>query len=122
MTDLPVITFICGEKKLNFLLDTGSNKSYINKDIAKDIPYTLLNGTEEVISASGEYIPSELGVIEITYKDQLFKTEVNIMDLSGSFESIKKESGVQIHGILGNIFFQKYKYVLDFESLVAYMK
>ena len=34
--------------------------------------------------------------------------------------TMKKEYGVTIHGLLGTGFFQKYKYVLDFNEMVAY--
>ena len=32
----------------------------------------------------------------------------------------EKESGLKLHGIIGNRFFEKYKYVLDFKDLIAY--
>ena len=33
---------------------------------------------------------------------------------------IKLEYGINLHGILGSTFFQKYRYVLNFDELVAY--
>ena len=51
-----------------------------------------------------------------------FEVQLNINNMSEAFGFIKKESGVQIHGILGSLFFQKYKYILDFDSLKAYIK
>ena len=38
------------------------------------------------------------------------------------FTSIKNETGVTLHGLIGNSFMQKYKYVLDFDEMVAYSK
>jgi hypothetical protein len=35
LTELPVITFIGKEKKLNFLIDTGANNSILNESVAK---------------------------------------------------------------------------------------
>ena len=122
LTELPVITFMCGDKKLNFLLDTGSNKSFINQSILHEIEYVELQGGQKVTGAGGKQFHSTFGQMKLTYKDQIFDTPVNIMDLSAGFDEIKKESGVQIHGILGSAFFQKYKYVLDFDSLIAYIK
>ena len=58
----------------------------------------------------------------ITYKGQEFIGDFCIHDLDDAFAIVKEESGVQIHGILGSLFFQKYKYVFDFESLIAYSK
>lgn len=122
LTELPVITFMCNERKLNFLLDTGSNRSYINSTIINDLEHKKLERTEEVIGAEGNGMQSQLAMIQLTYKDQVFETGVNIMNLDDAFTAIKDESGVQIHGILGSLFFQKYKYVLDFDSLIAYIK
>ena len=36
LTDLPVVTFYQGNKKVNFLLDTGSNDSIINEEAVKN--------------------------------------------------------------------------------------
>ena len=43
-------------------------------------------------------------------------------DMSSSFDVIKRSTGVNIHGILGTAFFNKYKYILDFDKLIAYSK
>ena len=58
----------------------------------------------------------------VTYRNQKFIDRFYISDLNESFGAIKAETGVQIHGILGSKFFAKYKYILDFESLIAYSK
>lgn len=42
--------------------------------------------------------------------------------MSGAFAQLKSMYGIQIHGILGTSFFQKYRYVLDFAELTAYQK
>ena len=42
LTDLPVITFTNNDTKLNFLLDTGSDSSYINNSILNNIQHTKL--------------------------------------------------------------------------------
>ena len=39
-----------------------------------------------------------------------------------SFDEIKTESGVQIHGILGSQFFVKHEWIIDFEKQSVYMK
>ena len=45
-----------------------------------------------------------------------------IANLDKPFSNIKQESGVIIHGILGNNFFKRNKSILDFEELKAYFK
>lgn len=39
LVELPVVTFFNGDKKLNFLLDTGSNISQINSSILPLLDY-----------------------------------------------------------------------------------
>ena len=36
--------------------------------------------------------------------------------------AIKNATGVTIHGVIGNKFMQKYKYILDFDKMIAYSK
>lgn len=123
LTELPIVTFTNNNKKLNFLLDTGSNMSYINQSVLKDIEYEKNNGYKtDMIGIEGNKIESESCNIKVCYKEYIFDSEFSILDMDHTFNIIKKESGVQLHGILGNKFFQTYKYVLDFESLTAYMK
>ena len=122
LTELPVITFVNNNVKLNFLLDTGSNNSLINKSILNMLDYKELDGTSKLIGVEGNNIKNSICEMKIEYKDYVFDTTFNIADLDTPFNVIKQEDGVQLHGILGSLFFQKYKYVLDFQSLIAYMK
>lgn len=123
LTELPIVTFYSKDFKLNLLLDTGSNASYINKSLLPKIDYDPVLGKEtDYMGADGNKILCKCCNINIIYKDKEYNEEFNIVDLDNAFSTIKKESGVQIHGILGNKFFEKYKYVIDFSELVAYMK
>lgn len=123
LTELPVVTFYNGDKKLNFLLDTGSNDSHINSSILSSLEYRELEGIEKsFVCAGGEATSNKMCEMEITYKNQRFVDTFCITDLDTPFETIKKEDGVQIHGILGSKFFERYKYVLDFGELIAYTK
>ena len=45
-----------------------------------------------------------------------------VVDMTAAFDSVKAETGVTIVGILGNDFFQNYKYVLDYNTMIAYSK
>ena len=42
--------------------------------------------------------------------------------MSDAFGHIKKDTGVTVHGIIGSLFFNEFKYVLDFDELIAYSK
>lgn len=123
LVELPVVTFLNGDKKLNFLLDTGSNISQINSSILPLLDYKKVEEKNMGITGiEGNKVNTEFCEMTITYKSQKFTDEFCIHDLDDAFAIVKEESGVQIHGILGSLFFQKYKYVFDFQSLTAYSK
>lgn len=123
LVELPVVTFYNGDKKLNFLLDTGSNISQINSSVLPLLDYKKVEEKNmDVTGIEGNKVNTEFCEMTITYKGQEFVGEFCIHDLDEAFSIVKEESGVQIHGILGSLFFQKYKYVFDFASLIAYSK
>lgn len=122
LVELPIVTFYNKNTKLNFLLDTGSDLSYINKSALSSLEYKEVNESRNIISVGGN--SQSLGCCDmaVTYRNQKFIDRFYISDLDEAFGAIKAETGVQIHGILGSKFFAKYKYILDFESLIAYSK
>ena len=122
LVELPVVTFYNKDAKLNFLLDTGSDLSYINKSILPSLKYKEVNESRNIISVGGNSQTLGCCDMTVTYRNQKFIDRFYISDLDEAFRTIKAETGVQIHGILGSKFFAKYKYILDFESLVAYSK
>ena len=75
-----------------------------------------------IMGMEGNIVNNKFCSMNVTYKNQQFVSDFCITDLTQAFDNVKKESGVQIHGILGSLFFQKYKYILDFGSLIAYSK
>jgi predicted aspartyl protease len=122
LAELPVITFYNGDKKINFLLDTGSNISYLNESIVSSLVTESTGEESNIIGIEGNKVNCKICKMIIRRKNQEFEEEFSIADLDKAFSIVKKESGVQIHGILGSRFFEKYKYVLDFKDYVAYVR
>jgi predicted aspartyl protease len=122
LAELPVITFYNGDKKINFLLDTGSNISYLNESIVSSLVTELTGEASNIIGIEGNKVNCKICKMIIRRKNQEFEEEFSIADLDKAFSIVKKESGVQIHGILGSRFFEKYKYVLDFKDYIAYVR
>ena len=122
LVELPVVTFYNGDTKLNFLLDTGSNVSYINSSIIPLLVHEKTDKEMNTIGIEGNKVSNQFCKMSVTYKNQVFEEEFSIADLDEAFSVVKQESGVQIHGILGSKFFERYKYVLDFKELTAYIK
>ena len=122
LVELPVVTFYNGDTKLNFLLDTGSNVSYINSSIIPLLVHEKTGKEMNTIGIEGNKVSNQFCKMSVTYKNQVFEEEFSIADLDEAFGVVKQESGIQIHGILGSKFFERYKYVLDFKELTAYIK
>ena len=122
LVELPVVTFYNGDKKLNFLLDTGSNVSYINSSIIPLLDHEKTDKEMNTIGIEGNKVSNQFCKMSVTYKNRVFEEEFSIADLDEAFSVVKQESGVQIHGILGSKFFERYKYVLDFKELIAYIR
>lgn len=122
LTDLPVVTFRQGRDRFNFLLDTGSSLSVINEKILDYIKHTVLDYKGSIYGMEGNAKETSFVTIPLWYRDKGYEEEFQVVDMSAPFDRVKKDSGVTIHGILGNSFFVKYKYVLDFKKLVAYSK
>lgn len=123
LVDLPVVTFFQGNNKFNFLLDTGSSNSIINKAILPNLNYKVTKENASTLMGM-DGIKHDVDTCEITvfYKEREYTSEYLIQDMTSPFESIKQASGVTVHGIIGSKFFNKFKYILDFNELIAYSK
>lgn len=122
LTGLPVITFNQGKNKFNFLLDTGATNSVINENQLPNIKHTILEGTQcEVYGIEGNVQTVPFVNINFT-RDMKYTGNFQVVDMTAAFDSVKAETGVTIVGILGNDFFQNYKYVLDYNTMIAYSK
>lgn len=122
LAEMPIVTFYQGDKKINFLLDTGSNHSLINAYCGIDLDFEATSMKSDICGINGEKIESKCAKIKFTYKNFTFDYVFHVCDLNGAFASIKEDCGVNVHGILGNQFFKDYSYILDFDKLVAYSK
>lgn len=122
LTDLPVITFYNGGNKYNFLLDTGANLSIIDASILSSLYYEELPYVGNVFGMEGIKVEVPYVRILLEYKGKYYEESFQVLDMSTAFGHVKAESGVTISGVLGNKFFKTYKYILDFDSLIAYSK
>lgn len=120
LTQLPIITLINGDKKFNFLLDTGASYSVVNEAVLEDLQYEETGEKGTLYGIDGNIKESGYIKMDVQYKDQVYEESFQVVDLSQSFGNIKEEFGINLHGVLGSSFFQKYRYILDFNELIAY--
>lgn len=122
LCELPVATFTQGNKSFNFLLDTGSNDNIIDSNILKSIEHRVINKKSLLHGMEGVKKEVSECTITLSFKGTDYTFDYLIQDMRQSFSSVKQETGVNLHGIIGSKFFNKFKYVLDFDELIAYSK
>lgn len=120
LTNLPIITCTQGSLKYNFLIDTGSTRSIINSSLQNDIIHEPLNIKTTITGAGEGELNATISKVYFNFKDKQYSDDFQFADMSNAFDSIKNSSGVTIHGILGNTFLDKYRYIIDFSKYVAY--
>jgi hypothetical protein len=119
----PIVTFINNGQKLHFLLDTGSDDSYITSSIVDELEVKERSDVESPVIAGGGNMTSKGTVVmDIIYKHMTFENMFKINDLDDTFNEAFGDRGITVHGILGSFFFNKYNYILDFKELQATSK
>ncbi len=123
LLNVPIVTFMNNGRKLHFLLDTGSDASYIRKECLKFINIKEVHkSSASIMTAGGETLSEGFVTFDISYKNQQFENDFEVADVVQAWDDVTREIGVTIHGILGSQFFNRYKYQIDFENLAAYSK
>lgn len=120
LANLPIVTFYQGNKKYNFLLDTGTMGNIIDSNCS--IIHTPTEGGSIITGAAGDTIQATYSHLTLYYKDLKFETETQVTDMSKPFQALKKDTGVTLHGLLGTNFFKDYGYILDYYNMIAYPK
>ena len=120
LTRLPILCFENNGKTVNMILDSGSTDCIIDKNCLSQFEYEPSDLKGDVvgvqsISEVGNYV-----FVPLKYKNRVFDIECLAIDMSKTLKEIKDTYGVTIHGVVGTDFFSKYKYILDFNEMVAY--
>jgi hypothetical protein len=120
-TGLPLIVVKIFDHDICFMLDTGSNRNIIDHRIYDHFKDRLppSETSSEVLTLNG----AAAGIIvdvPFTFEDQEYHEPFLCTEITDAFDKIHAESGIQIHGILGNHFFLKHGWVLDFEKIEVY--
>lgn len=122
LCELPIVTFLNNGKKLNFLLDTGASGSIIDSNILEGLIFTKLDKIGDIFGMEGNKQEVSYINMALNYKDVDYDDDFQVMNMSAPFGNLKSDYGVNVHGVLSSSFFQKYKYILDFNELVAYSR
>ena len=122
LTGLPIVTFKQGKERLNFILDTGASKSLIDSNALGNIEYEQLADTSISYGVDGIAHETPYVGIVLNYNNKEYREAFKVMDMSSSFGILKRDYGVNVHGLLSSAFFENCSYVLDFADMIAYGK
>ena len=125
---LPLIRFkVEGEYK-TFLLDSGSQGNLLDKKFVDSLPKNLTDNIKDsdvaFIGVEGNNTTDNKTLkLKLSHGSKKFpETEFTVLDLRPTFKILEKKIQEPIAGLLGAPFFEKYRWQLDFEELVVWIK
>lgn len=119
---VPVIAFINNGYKLHLLVDTGSDASYIRKEVLDflDVKSSNMIGAP-IMTAGGEISSNGVVTLDIHYDKLSFNNDFEISEVPYLWDEATKDLNIKIDGILGSLFLKKYGYQIDFHKSVVYL-
>lgn len=118
-TGLPLISTSGKLKNICFLIDTGSTHNTLFDFVYEHFKdeFKVLGSTCRTMGIEGHY--KEAPVIEATFNFEGadYTSSFAVLDASEAIAQIQEETGVQIHGVLGNQFLMENNWIIDFDRL-----
>lgn len=115
---LPLV-ITSSKPNLCFLIDTGATHNIVFSYVYEEIPqyFSALQDTYCIMGIEGTQ--QEVSQVEtsISFDNKESRVTFSVMDANAAILQIQKESGIQIHGILGIPFLTQNKWILDFNNL-----
>ncbi len=115
---LPLIV-TSSKPNLCFLIDTGATHNIVFSYVYEGIPqyFSALQDTSCLMGIEGTQQRTHQVETTISFVDKESRVTFSVMDANAAILQIQKESGIQIHGILGIPFLTQNKWILDFNNL-----
>lgn len=117
---LPLIV-TSSKPNLCFLIDTGATHNILFSYVYEEIPqyFSALQDTYCIMGIEGTQQEVSQVATSISFDNRESRVTFSVMDANAAILPIQKESGVQIHGILGVPFLIQNKWILDFNTLTV---
>lgn len=115
---LPLIV-TSSKPNLCFIIDTGATHNIVFSYVYEGIPqyFSALQDTSCLMGIEGTQQRTNQAEAIISFDDKESRVTLSVMDANAAILQIQKESGIQIHGILGIPFLTQNKWILDFNNL-----
>ena len=102
------------------IIDTGSDRSIMDIAVYNHFKDKITNSEQgqNIITTNGTTSSTLTAIFDFTIDDnQKYSEPFTCMECSVGFDQIEKETGYQLHGILGTDFLVKHQWKIDFEKL-----
>lgn len=115
---LPLIV-TSSKPNLCFLIDTGATHNIVFSYVYEEIPqyFSILQDISCIMGIEGTQQKVSQVEASISFDNRESRVTFSVMDANAAILQIQKESGIQIHGILGIPFLTQNKWILDFNNL-----
>ncbi len=115
---LPLIV-TSSKPNLCFLIDTGATHNIVFSYVYEEIPqyFSALQDTSCLMGIEGTQQRTSQVEAFIFFDNRDSIVTFSVMETNEAILQIQKESGIQIHGILGIPFLTQNKWILDFKNL-----
>ena len=118
------LPLIISENNLCFLLDTGATHNVIFNYVYEHFKeeFKRLDKNQSIMGIEGSY--QEAPIVEATFNFEGvdYTSSFSVLEASDAMQQVQKETGIQIHGILGVQFLLENKWILDFKKLTITVK
>ena len=117
---LPLI-ITSSKPALCFLIDTGASHNVLFSFVYAELQHLFsaleLKGNTTLMGIDGSTNNVSQVKGTIAFEDKRSEVVFSVMDATEAISMVQKESGIQIHGILGIPFLVENKWILDFCKL-----
>lgn len=120
LAGLPIVTLYQDGKPYNFLFDTGSNVSHVHS--GSDIVITDFQKNTDSVGGLTDSKECKVGTVVLHHGKNQFTNDFRYSDMSYVVQGVKDAYGVNMVGIIGTDFMDKYNYCLDFKDYVVYAR
>lgn len=115
---LPLIV-TSSKPNLCFLIDTGATHNIVFSYVYNEMQhiFTPTQSSPTMIGIDGTERETQQVTATLSLEDKEVSAIFSILDATEAVIRVQKESGIQIHGILGIPFLIQNKWILDFNTL-----
>lgn len=122
---VPFLTFnyddgINKPKELTFLVDTGANVNFIQKETVEKLDPDLFKNVElddDVMTIAGVVEQNSSIMLTLSLSNCEYEDRFVLCNNNDSFKQLTNEYGKQIDGIIGSEFLKKYNFDINYKHL-----